>query len=72
VGARDRGARFVTGLSEETIRTILWAGVALVALQNLTLYALVKLLVSGQGIFVRRSERELHYEPERRASIVGR
>lgn len=41
-------------LDTNTIDTLIWAFVFLAAIQATATYSLVKLLVSGEGIFVRR------------------
>jgi hypothetical protein len=50
-------------ISEETLRTLLWLAAYVFTVQALAFYAVVKLLVTGSGFFVRRERDE--EEPRR-------
>lgn len=57
-------------LTEDTIRSLIWAAVSMCAIQGAVTYAIVKLLVTGSGLFVRR---ERDADSDRRGiSIAGR
>lgn len=54
-------------MTDETVKTLVWAVVFLFAIQSFTSYAIVRLFITGKGIFERRDARDV-----RRVEVLER
>jgi hypothetical protein len=59
-------------MSEETIKNIAWVVVLMFGIQSFSLYALVRLMITGRAMFERKERDRDHERPSREIGLDGR